>query len=118
MYLSDIDGDVTLDLTDDDCLILARACNLAQWTIGTERHASAVQRLFNLPHKTRDDRDVRHLLTLYQTLEQMFLAAATAIEAQGASHLGRAAVPSLAQLRKRPPATLPPWMTGTPEPAA
>ncbi len=118
MYLSDIDGDVTLELTDDDCLILARACDLAQWVIGAEGQATQVQRLFNLPGKTRDDRDIRHLLTLYQTLEQMFLAAATAIEAQGAAHIGRHAVPSLDQLRKRPPATLPPWMTGTPEPAA
>ncbi len=118
MYLSDIDGDVTLELTDDDCLILARACNLTQWVIGTERQAQQVQRLFNLPGKTRDDSDVRHLLGLYQTLEQMFLAAAVAIEAQDAAKLGRRHAPTLEQLRARPPATLPPWMTGTPDPAA
>ncbi len=118
MYLSSLDTDVTLELTAEDCLDLARACDLAQWVIGTERHATQVQHLFNLPGKTRDDSDVRHLLTLYQALEQMFLAAAVAAEAHGASHIGRHAVPSLEDLRKRPPATLPPWMTGTPEPAA
>ena len=73
-----------------------------------------MQHLFNLPGTTRDDSDVRHRLTRYQTLEQMFLAAATAIEAQGAAHVGRHAVPSLEHLRKRPLATLPPWMTDAP----
>jgi hypothetical protein len=49
VYVSNIDGDVTVALDADDCLTLARACNLAQWTIGTESHAGWVCRLFNLP---------------------------------------------------------------------
>jgi hypothetical protein len=118
VYLTTIDGDVDLALDADDCLTLARACNLAQWVIGTEQQAQQVQRLFNLPGKTRNDRDIRHLLGLYQTLENLFMAAGMALEAQDAAKLGQRRNPTLEELRTRPPATLPPWLADAPLPTA
>ncbi len=118
MYLDNIThGDIRISLTVEDCLDLARACDLAQWTIGIESHAGQVAHVLNLPGKTIADPEVRHVLGLYQTLGQLFLAAATAGEAQGATITG-APPPTARKLRKRPPATLPPWMANRPEPAA